>query len=105
MPEHRIPDEDLHLVTELLETLTIIQVAKKWEASAHTVCKFLKRNGTSVYEIRFKYKVRTYLELRKKGIKTKVIAEGLNTTQSHLNRVMRMHRKNLREGANFRGIV
>lgn len=44
--------EDIHLITKLLETLTINDIAEKWDVKFHDVALFMRRNNLSSVRIR-----------------------------------------------------
>lgn len=52
-----IPIEDLYLVQELAKTLTVIEIAEKWESNKHIVSAFLKRHGKSASQIKLDYRI------------------------------------------------
>ena len=101
MRTHHIPDSDLHLVTELLETIDRHEVAQKWEVGACTLAKYLKRHDTSVVKIREDYYLKMRLKLKAEGKKEGEIAKYLGISRCHLARIRkkRLDEKMLKEAS------
>jgi hypothetical protein len=58
MASFKILDEDLPLITELLETLSITDVCDKWEVKSCALNRFLYRNGTCYKDILSNYRIK-----------------------------------------------
>lgn len=55
--KNSIPDEDAPLIDELLKTLTIPEIAVKWEVDAKTVKLFMKRHNISSARAKKRYRI------------------------------------------------
>jgi predicted DNA-binding protein (UPF0251 family) len=88
-----VPNEDIELISELLETLSREEVAEKWEVSAGTLARYLNRNGTSIPKIKVAYNVRIFHKMKKTKERTEDIALFLGVSRAHLAKQVRDARK------------
>lgn len=58
----KIPCEDLPNIAELLETLTIDEIAEKWDVTVNEMFNFMKANNLSAIDIKFDYRVKAIKE-------------------------------------------
>ena len=53
-----IPIEDIPLITELVKTMSLTEVAEKWEVYSDSLSRFIRRHKLSVHEIRRDFRVK-----------------------------------------------
>lgn len=79
----KIPAEDLHLITELLKTLSIVEVAEKWEVSIGEIRYFLRANDISLPILRKSFRMGVLSALSGR-VNVYDLMEDLNMCQSSL---------------------
>lgn len=85
---YSIPEEDLPLITELLQTLTMQIVAGKWDIGRDALARNLKHYGLSHMKIRYTYLKDQYLIEKAKGKNHTAIAKKLGVTRTTLSRAV-----------------
>ena len=53
----RIPLEDLPLLQELAKTLSVAEMADKWDVGTQAITNFLKRHGKPANRIKLEYRI------------------------------------------------
>jgi len=96
----KIPREDLHLIVELAETLTIREIAKKWEVAHESMGKYLKRHGHKLSDIKNKYRIAFVLANPKMKIKELAVGMGCskNVVAEAKRRAKAQQAKSIDEG-------
>ena len=93
----KIPKEDLHLIVELAETLTLREIAKKWEVAHESMGNYLKRHGYKLSDIKNKYRIAFVLANPK--MKIKELAEGMGCSNNVVAEAKRRAKKSLEANA------
>ena len=75
-----IPKEDLHWMVELAKTLTMQEIAAKWDVGAGPMGRFLKRHGYTAGKIKIKHRIDFILSNPTMTIKE--IAAGIGCQKS-----------------------
>ena len=79
----RIPVEDLPLITELLQTLSLSEVAEKWGVRYDSLGNFLTRNNTSFRKIIADYRKPIIVKALLSREPGKITAKTLGVSVQH----------------------
>lgn len=99
-PRHgnrKVEVDDIPLIVELLKSMSIIEVAKKWEVTVGTIANNLSKNGLpNAGEIRKQHRYEYYVHQKKAGKKTPDIARELAVSYTALRKmVSRIEKKSM----------
>jgi DNA-binding NarL/FixJ family response regulator len=85
----RVLDEDLLLITELLQTCSVQFVARKWEVKYASITRYLHKHQTSAAKIKLEYRTRIINEQLAKGFKPLEIADMLECSADTIRLIIR----------------
>lgn len=86
-----IPDEDLPLIEELLQTLSIPTIAEKWEVSLNEFKTYLRNRGVNAIDLKVLHR-KAYIKKRP-YVTPKQAAIDLNIGEGYASKIIKAYRE------------
>ena len=83
-----IPKGDLLLIVELAKTLSVHEIAKKWEVGARSIGRYLERHGYTIEGIKRKHRL-DFISSNP-AMTTEELATGAGCKESEALRLMKL---------------